>query len=125
MNSLDEGVWRCRHLCKKNEGSSFSLANPPGIAVFLRDMDIDWRAKTKVELLRYYVVSLEKEKESWGANAMKRVAAGAHHLGFLSLRNAQTIETTTVWTAVHQSVTRAFTQKLNSFHGRTSVRKKD
>ena len=31
---------------------------------------------------------------------MKRVAAGAHHLGFLSLRNAQTIEPTTAWTEV-------------------------
>ena len=33
---------------------------------------------------------------------MKRVAAGAHlpPLGFLSLRNAQTIELTTAWTAV-------------------------
>ena len=43
------------------------------------------------------------EKRKLGAYAMKRVAAGAHlstHW-LLSLRNAQTIEPTTDWIAVH------------------------
>ena len=28
MNSLDEGVWRCRYLCKSYDSQSFSLAGP-------------------------------------------------------------------------------------------------
>ena len=36
---------------QKAEGPSLSLAGPPGLAVFLRDMDTDRRAKTEAELL--------------------------------------------------------------------------
>ena len=45
---------------------------------------------------------MEKKLVKFGSYAIKRVAAGAHlpHLGFLNLRNAQTIEPTTGWTAV-------------------------
>ena len=35
--------------CAKDECPSVSLACPPGLAVFLRDLDIDRRAKTKFE----------------------------------------------------------------------------
>ena len=42
---------------QKAEGPSLSLAGPPGLAVFLRDMDTDRRAKTEAELLCYYVAS--------------------------------------------------------------------
>ena len=40
---------------------------------------------------------MEKKLVKFGSYAIKRVAAGAHlpHLGFLNLRNAQTIEPTT------------------------------
>ena len=44
-------------LVQKDEGPSLSLACPPGLAVFLRDMDFDRRAKTETELLWYYVAS--------------------------------------------------------------------
>ena len=43
-------------LVQKDEGPSFSLAGPPGLAVFLRDLDSDRRAKTETELLWDYVV---------------------------------------------------------------------
>ena len=33
-------------LVQKDEGPSLSLAGPPGLAVFLRDLDTDRRAKT-------------------------------------------------------------------------------
>ena len=44
----------------------------------------------------------------YGAHAMKRPAAGAHLRMFLSLRNAQTIEPTTAWTAVEALGTRFY-----------------
>ena len=34
MNSLDEGVWRCRYLCKRTK-VRVSFTGPPGAAVFL------------------------------------------------------------------------------------------
>ena len=47
----------------------------------------------------------EGKKGKLGANPMKRVAAGAHlpTPWFLCLRNAQTIEPTTAWTALEWS----------------------
>ena len=39
-------------LVQKDEGPSLPLAGPPGLAVFLRDLDSDRRAKTETELLR-------------------------------------------------------------------------
>ena len=42
---------------QKDEGPSLSLAVPPGLSVFLRDLDFDCRAKTETELLWYYVAS--------------------------------------------------------------------
>ena len=56
----DEAGRRCVALpilVQKDEGSSLSLAGPPGLAVFLRDLDSDRRAKTETELLWYYVAS--------------------------------------------------------------------
>ena len=44
-------------LVQKDEGPSLSLAGPPGLAVFLRDLDFDRRADTETELLWYYVAS--------------------------------------------------------------------
>ena len=44
-------------LLQKDEGPSLSLAGPPGLAVFLRDLDSDRRAKTETELVWYYVAS--------------------------------------------------------------------
>ena len=46
--------------------------------------------------------SLEEKKESWGKRyeARSRGRTSPESLAFLSLRNAQTIEPTTAWTAV-------------------------
>ena len=44
-------------LVQKDKGSSFSLADPPGLAVILRFLDSDRRAEMVVELVRYYVAS--------------------------------------------------------------------
>ena len=43
------------YLCKEDEGQSFSRAFPSGLAIFLRDVDYDRRAKTEAELFKYYV----------------------------------------------------------------------
>ena len=43
-------------LVQKDEGPTFLLAGPTGLAVFLRDLDSDRRAKTETELLWDYVV---------------------------------------------------------------------
>ena len=44
-------------LVEKNEGPSFPIACPPGLVVFLQDLDSERRAKTEIELLWYYVAS--------------------------------------------------------------------
>ena len=56
MNSLDEGVWRCRYLSKRTK-IRISLAGPPGLSLFLCDLVSDRRAKTEAEFLSYYVAS--------------------------------------------------------------------
>ena len=42
---------------QKDEGPSLSLAGPPDLVLFLRDLDTNRRAKTGTELLWYYVAS--------------------------------------------------------------------
>ena len=37
-------------LVQKDEGPSLSLAGPPGLALFLRDLDSDLPAETEAEL---------------------------------------------------------------------------
>ena len=44
-------------LVQQDEGPSLSLAGLAGLAVLLRDLDSDRRAKTNTELLWYYVAS--------------------------------------------------------------------
>ena len=38
-------------LVENDEGPSFTLAGPAGLAVFLRDLDYDRRAKIETELI--------------------------------------------------------------------------
>ena len=40
-------------LVHKDEGLSFLLAGPPDLAVFLRDLDTNRRAKSETELVLY------------------------------------------------------------------------
>ena len=42
-------------LAQKVESPTFSLGRPAGLAIFLRDLDSDRRAKTEIELFWYYV----------------------------------------------------------------------
>ena len=42
---------------QRDEGPSLSLAGPPGLVLFLLDLNSDRRAKTETELLWYYVAS--------------------------------------------------------------------
>ena len=47
--TLDEYVWRCRHLCSATQydGLSVSRADLPGLAVPMRGLDSDRRAKQR------------------------------------------------------------------------------
>ena len=72
--------------CAKDEGSSFSLAGPPGPAVFLRDLDSDRRATRVVELSMprlggaycFRRVRSQRKSVDWGT--MESALGGAYEL---------------------------------------------
>ena len=64
-----------------------------------------WKTRFTTTTRIYYCVYHKREEGKLGAHATKRGAAGAQ-LEFSSLRNAQTIKPTTVWTAVSSASTR-------------------